>query len=307
MPLNKIGPVIDKEYRKNETKGRVSRGAVQTPRGSMEPPDAATEEIARKTSLQPSVLSINDTIGSDRDMCRICHCEGDSQLPLISPCFCSGSLKFVHQACLQQWIKSSDIKCCELCKFEFIMNTKLKPFTKWERLDMSAIEQRRVLCQATFHLVAITCILWSLYVLIDRTSEEMREGQLDWPFWTKLIVVAVGFTAGLVFMYVQLRTYVQLFQRWKAFNRIIFVQNAPSKDKDLPTARDLMPVNIVIPDTVDSRPQQHQQQQIQQHQQIPTAKRSCDETSCTSPISEDFNAELSSQGTIPPDEPKPPL
>lgn len=68
--------------------------------------------------------------GSDRDMCRICHCEGDHQLPLISPCFCSGSLKFVHQACLQQWIKSSDTKCCELCKFEFIMNTKLKPFTK---------------------------------------------------------------------------------------------------------------------------------------------------------------------------------
>ena len=66
----------------------------------------------------------------DKDICRICHCEGDMQLPLISPCFCAGSLKYVHQACLQQWIKSSDTKCCELCKFEFIMNTKVKPFTK---------------------------------------------------------------------------------------------------------------------------------------------------------------------------------
>ncbi|OQR69090.1 E3 ubiquitin-protein ligase MARCH8-like [Tropilaelaps mercedesae] len=238
-------------------------------------------------------------------MCRICHCEADPQLPLISPCFCSGSLKFVHQACLQQWIKSSDTKCCELCKFEFIMNTKLKPFTKWERLDMSALEQRKVLCSVTFHLVAITCVLWSLYVLIERTSEEMREGQLDWPFWTKLIVVAVGFTGGLVFMYVQLRMYLQLFKRWKAFNRIIFVQNAPSKDKDLPTARDLMPVNIVMPDSADSR---QQQQQVQQNQQMPsqTPKRSCDDTSCTSPVSEDLNAELGSQGTIAPDEPRPP-
>lgn len=59
---------------------------------------------------------------------------------------------------------------------------------------MSALEQRKVLCSVTFHLVAITCVLWSLYVLIERTTEEMREGQLDWPFWTKLIVVAVGFT-----------------------------------------------------------------------------------------------------------------
>ncbi|XP_003738207.1 E3 ubiquitin-protein ligase MARCH8 [Galendromus occidentalis] len=245
------------------------------------------DATTRKSSLQPSMLSINETIGSDKDICRICHCEGDIQLPLISPCFCAGSLKYVHQACLQQWIKSSDTKCCELCKFEFIMNTKVKPFTKWERLDLSAIEQRKVFCSITFHLVAITCVVWSLYVLIDRTSEEMKVGDLDWPFWTKLIVLAVGFTGGAVFMYVQCRMYFQLFKRWKAFNRIIFVQNAPPKDKDLPTARDLMPVNIFIQD--DS------------NHQVNQTKRSCDDTSCTSPLSEQ-NAEIGSLATMPPDD-----
>ena len=62
--------------------------------------------------------------------CRICHCEGDDESPLITPCHCTGSLRFVHQACLQQWIKSSDTRCCELCKYEFIMETKLKPLRK---------------------------------------------------------------------------------------------------------------------------------------------------------------------------------
>uniref|UniRef100_A0A8C8A245 RING-CH-type domain-containing protein n=1 Tax=Oryzias sinensis TaxID=183150 RepID=A0A8C8A245_9TELE len=55
---------------------------------------------------------------------RICHCEGDDEFPLIMPCRCTGSLSFVHQACLNQWIKSSDTRCCELCKFDFIMETK---------------------------------------------------------------------------------------------------------------------------------------------------------------------------------------
>lgn len=61
---------------------------------------------------------------------RICHCEGGLDSPLITPCYCSGSLRYVHQACLQLWIKSSDIRNCELCKFQFIMETKVKPFNE---------------------------------------------------------------------------------------------------------------------------------------------------------------------------------
>lgn len=66
--------------------------------------------------------------------CRICHCEGDDESPLITPCHCTGSLRFVHQSCLQQWIKSSDTRCCELCKYEFIMETKLKPLRKVKQI-----------------------------------------------------------------------------------------------------------------------------------------------------------------------------
>lgn len=163
------------------------------------------------------------------DICRICHCEGDEVMPLISPCYCSGTLKWVHQECLQQWIKSSDTKSCELCKFNFSMQTKIKPFKTWEKLDMTSVERRKVLCSVSFHIVAITCVIWSLYVLIDRTTEEIAAGILKWPFWTKLIVVAIGFTGGLVFMYVQCKMYVQLCRRWRAYNRVIYIQNCPEK------------------------------------------------------------------------------
>ncbi|KAM5321509.1 E3 ubiquitin-protein ligase MARCHF8 isoform 1-T5 [Glossophaga mutica] len=169
------------------------------------------------------------------DACRICHCEGDDASPLITPCHCTGSLHFVHQTCLQQWIKSSDTRCCELCKYEFIMETKLKPLRKWEKLQMTASERRKIMCSVTFHVIAITCVVWSLYVLIDRTAEEIKQGQatgiLEWPFWTKLVVVAIGFTGGLLFMYVQCKVYVQLWKRLKAYNRVIYVQNCPETSK----------------------------------------------------------------------------
>ncbi|XP_071455453.1 E3 ubiquitin-protein ligase MARCHF8-like isoform X3 [Hetaerina americana] len=127
------------------------------------------------------------TLSTNHEICRICHCEGDSEAPLIAPCYCSGSLRYVHEACLQQWIKSSDIRSCELCKFQFVMQSKSKPFG------------------------------------------QMQRDFLKWPFWTKLVVVAVGFTGGLFFMHVQCKAYLGLLRRWRAFNRIICVQNAPDR------------------------------------------------------------------------------
>lgn len=193
--------------------------------GSSPPSTTAPVSAFSRTSVTPS----------NQDICRICHCEGDDESPLITPCHCTGSLHFVHQACLQQWIKSSDTRCCELCKYEFIMETKLKPLRKWEKLQMTASERRKIMCSVTFHVIAITCVVWSLYVLIDRTAEEIKQGQvtgiLEWPFWTKLVVVAIGFTGGLLFMYVQCKVYLQLWKRLKAYNRVIYVQNCPETSK----------------------------------------------------------------------------
>ncbi|XP_010766597.1 E3 ubiquitin-protein ligase MARCH8-like [Notothenia coriiceps] len=65
----------------------------------------------------------------------------------------------------------------------------------------------------------------------------MPGGVLEWPFWTKLIMVAIGLTGGLIFMYVQCKVYLQLWRRLKAFNRIITVQNCPEKDVHHPPPR----------------------------------------------------------------------
>jgi hypothetical protein len=53
--------------------------------------------------------------------CRVCHGESEPDNPLFYPCSCSGSIKYVHQECLIQWLKISRKKNpkCELCGVEF--------------------------------------------------------------------------------------------------------------------------------------------------------------------------------------------
>lgn len=53
------------------------------------------------------------------DTCRICRGEGSQEEPLFYPCKCSGSIKFVHQNCLMEWLSHSQKKHCELCKTPF--------------------------------------------------------------------------------------------------------------------------------------------------------------------------------------------
>lgn len=55
----------------------------------------------------------------DMDTCRICHGEATDEEPLFYPCKCSGSIKFVHQSCLVEWLSHSQKKHCELCKTPF--------------------------------------------------------------------------------------------------------------------------------------------------------------------------------------------
>jgi hypothetical protein len=58
--------------------------------------------------------------------CRICF---ESDEPLYTPCRCDGSIKHIHEECLQKWIKaSSDRSACELCKetYRFDYNQPLE-------------------------------------------------------------------------------------------------------------------------------------------------------------------------------------
>ena len=83
-------------------------------------------------SLYVKLKNINKSKKKYR--CRICFCDGnfEGNNPLISPCKCSGSVKYIHLYCLRKWLTSkittkissnNDIYCyvfkslkCEICQ-----------------------------------------------------------------------------------------------------------------------------------------------------------------------------------------------
>ncbi|XP_019864267.1 PREDICTED: E3 ubiquitin-protein ligase MARCH6-like isoform X1 [Amphimedon queenslandica] len=53
------------------------------------------------------------------DICRVCRLSGTSDRPLFHPCLCTGSIRYVHQDCLMQWLQHSRKEYCELCHYKF--------------------------------------------------------------------------------------------------------------------------------------------------------------------------------------------
>ena len=95
---------------------------------------------------QKNINVIKSTIKIKKNkVCRICYGDDTStENPLISPCICKGSMKYIHYKCLKNWLNSkieSEIEqnsdnetiiyntkelSCELCKAKFPDYIKIK-------------------------------------------------------------------------------------------------------------------------------------------------------------------------------------
>jgi len=82
-------------------------------------PAPATDE-GPATNLETAPTSPQD----DDRACRIClDTESEEDNPLISPCRCSGSMRFVHRACLDEWriscFNPKALVSCTTCQTPF--------------------------------------------------------------------------------------------------------------------------------------------------------------------------------------------
>ncbi|CAG8208518.1 unnamed protein product [Penicillium salamii] len=102
----------------------------------------------------------------DLDTCRICHGEATDEEPLFYPCKCSGSIKFVHQVCLVEWLSHSQKKHCELCKTPFRFTKLYDPNMPQSLPAPLFLKQALIQCFRTlltwmrFFLVAFVWLGW---------------------------------------------------------------------------------------------------------------------------------------------------
>ncbi|KAA3488667.1 E3 ubiquitin-protein ligase MARCH6 [Gossypium australe] len=94
--------------------------STSTSSSSSEKDEKATSSTASTVSLGAVASTYDpDMEEEEEDVCRICRNPGDADNPLRYPCACSGSIKFVHQDCLLQWLNHSNARQCEVCKHAF--------------------------------------------------------------------------------------------------------------------------------------------------------------------------------------------
>ncbi|KAL6234991.1 hypothetical protein BDW75DRAFT_210762 [Aspergillus navahoensis] len=96
------------------------------------------------------------------DTCRICRGEGTEQDELYYPCKCSGSIRFVHQPCLVQWLAHSQKKHCELCKTPFHFTKVYDPNMPDDLPTLLFMKQLSIHCLRT----VVTWLRWVLVAFV---------------------------------------------------------------------------------------------------------------------------------------------
>ena len=90
----------------------------------------SSEDVESNNHTEPSFSKIKHTLTLKNQTNFTSKLNVNDPFFLISPCFCTGTLKYVHHNCLQHWIRSSNHRYCELCKYNFKLKTKSKPLYK---------------------------------------------------------------------------------------------------------------------------------------------------------------------------------
>ncbi|KAI1169536.1 hypothetical protein F4777DRAFT_572768 [Nemania sp. FL0916] len=99
--------------------GPVDAASSSSSSQQQPPVTRADVKAAAATATAASADPWTDDAPADIDTCRICRGEATADEPLFFPCKCSGSIKYVHQDCLMEWLSHSQKKHCELCKTAF--------------------------------------------------------------------------------------------------------------------------------------------------------------------------------------------
>eukprot|EP01043_Picozoa_sp_COSAG02_P071196 COSAG02_NODE_12911_length_1473_cov_1.591703_1_plen_307_part_01 len=89
----------------------AEEAADQSPEPKPQPQPQPQPEPEPEPEPETEARAVAEQHSSDEEepVCRICRMEAEEDWPLFFPCKCSGSIKWVHQDCLQTWMKHSSI------------------------------------------------------------------------------------------------------------------------------------------------------------------------------------------------------
>ncbi|KAL7662825.1 RING-type E3 ubiquitin transferase [[Candida] zeylanoides] len=134
--------------------------------------------------------------------CRICHGEGTAQQPLLHPCKCRGSIRYIHQECLMEWLHHANRSTykCDICNTPYRFRTIYAPDTPeripmrlvWERLRQVVAGTAAKVAAAVLYVVCVglqTPIYWKF---VGRVYTWAIDGRLPGGSATEALLYGAG-------------------------------------------------------------------------------------------------------------------
>ncbi|GJD11889.1 E3 ubiquitin-protein ligase MARCH6 [Galdieria sulphuraria] len=104
-----------------------------------------------------------DVATEDEPECRICRGTNEPDRPLFHPCRCSGSIKYIHEDCLVQWLSEMRSERCELCgsTFRFIPVYKQDSPSRLSFFELlSGVVSFLLETGSLFGRLCVACLVW---------------------------------------------------------------------------------------------------------------------------------------------------
>lgn len=99
--------------------------------------------------------------------CKICYEIENNDNKLINPCKCKGTIKWIHDKCLKEWININKEKGCSICKYEY----KTIKTCNYPKL-ISLSENKNIKIVSIFIMFTLIIIIgWINYLIFNKNEK----------------------------------------------------------------------------------------------------------------------------------------
>ncbi|KNC51609.1 uncharacterized protein AMSG_07520 [Thecamonas trahens ATCC 50062] len=168
----------------SEADGREAGGPSSQADGEVHGVDSTSSDqrVVEPGAAVAPVASDGWSSESDEGpVCRVCR-VGDGDL--FAPCQCAGSMRYIHQECLEQWLNVSHAESCEVCghafAFQPIFDAAAPPTLPWSAV-MAGLVARSMGAASNAARIGAVVLAWFVVVpLVVARSILVQIGAMPW-------------------------------------------------------------------------------------------------------------------------------
>lgn len=137
--------------------------------------------------------------------CRICLEDSSNKTDFIVPCLCSGSAKYVHRKCLDEWRSQNpdgeNFKTCNTCKYNYeIIESYQDPILEKRRKASYQRAIRLSIISVIFYIISLVGFMSILIYVLDylRITNLHKRFKKYFPFCSLIVYIIAGITILLL-------------------------------------------------------------------------------------------------------------